>query len=329
MATSGDELAPFVLHKVDGLDEETGRGAYGVVWDVKVNNLPCIAKRLHSILVNLEVSSEERGSIQGKFRQECILLSKLRHPNIVHFVGVSYGKNPGDLTLVMEKVLTDLAKLMVGKPASSLPIKLSLLCDVSYGLLYLHTLDPPILHRDLTPKNVLVTGDLRAKLADLGGSKQLLDLNAAGTLAPGATNYMPPEALKEGGHHDARLDLFSFGHLSLFTIAQKEPHMSNDCITRGVRAHGIVEITRRQKDIGDLGRDHCLYLLIIHCLQDKPEKRPSTLEVNTILKNLCLLHPRNLEGGVKACEVSSEVIVLNGFRNVFLLVVLPTHWFML
>ncbi len=308
MSASEDELAPFVLTDVEGLDrgETAGHGAYGVVSEVKVKGIPCVAKKLHSILVGLEVLSEQRKAIQKKFRQECILLSKLRHPNIVYFIGVSYGRHPGDLTLIMERVETDLDKLLGSVPAAPLSIKLSLLCDVSYGLLYLHTSVPPILHRDLTPRNVLITKDMRAKLADLGGSKQLVNLYAAGSLAPGATNYMPPEALTYGERHNEKLDVFSFGNLTLFTVNQKEPYINNH-ISLDWHSCGSVEIAKRQKDIDTAGKDHCLYQLIIHCLQDSPEKRPSTQHVNSTLIELCLSNPRSADDLFRMCGGSSEV----------------------
>ena len=80
-------------------------------------------------------------------------------------------------------------------------MNLSILFDVSCGLLYLHTqLKEPLIHRDLNAGNVLLTTDARAKIADLGMSK-LLDYHpsseAAQTVCPGAQAYMPPEALQE------------------------------------------------------------------------------------------------------------------------------------
>ena len=103
-----DEL---IIDHVEGLeegikkDEEAGHGAYGVVYKVTVRGVPCIAIRL---LVNQMVPTREKGGIIEKFQQECILLSKLRHPNIVHFICVHYGKEQNDLTLLMECLESDL-----------------------------------------------------------------------------------------------------------------------------------------------------------------------------------------------------------------------------
>ena len=309
MAAIADELAPFVLPNVRGLasGDHKGSGAYGAVYEVTVNDVRCIAKRLHDILVNEEVSSRERASIQEKFRQECILLSRLRHPNVVHFVGVHYGQHPGDLSLVMERLHTDLGKFLDSHPAQiPLSIKLSILLDISYGLLYLHSHLPPIVHRDLSANNILLTKDLRAVIADLGVSK-LLNLQQQTkklTKAPGTLYYMPPEALKEVPVYDVSLDAFSFGHLSLYVANQEFPNVYEITMTQLVVQQQTIQISRRRRAIDELGEDHCLYPIIIRCLQDLPERRPTTAEINSTLKMLTEKHPKSQED---VNEVSRQV----------------------
>jgi len=246
------DLAPFILENVKELEsgEKKGSGAYGAVYKVTVNGVICIDKRLHDILVNPDVPRRQRESIREKFRTECIILSKLRHPHIVHFVGIRCGQNPNDLSLVMECLHTDLAKFLdehhekgVDIPLS---IKLSILLDVSYGLLYLHTLTRPIIHRDLSASNILLTADgLQAKIADLGVSK-LLDLQTqtkiAQTKVPISQNYMPPEALTEHPEYGLKLDIFSFVHLMLYTSSQEFPAVHQVPLTPAILEQGIIQI---------------------------------------------------------------------------------------
>ena len=295
-----DELAPFVLKHVHGLDEgeRKGSGAYGAVYKVTVNGIPCIAKRLHDILVNPQVPPKEKASIQQKFREECILLSKLRHPHIVHFVGVHYGVYAENLSVVMEWLHTDLASFLQDnferRVTIPLSTKLSILLDISYGLLYLHTHSPAIIHRDLTASNILVTKDARAKIADLGVSK-LLDPHTQAVKmyarVPGTHFYMPPEALKANPVYDFRLDIFSFGHLTLYTVNQEFPQVHE--ITD--YHQGIMQIWKRREAFDKMGDKHCLYPLATQCLQDKPESRLITSELNEHLKQLCAKYPRNVQ----------------------------------
>ena len=305
---ASDKLASFVLQteSVHGLDtgEKKGSGAYGAVYKVTVDGVPCIAKRLHDILVDPEVSQLERASIQQKFHDECVLLSQLRHPNVVHFVGVHYGSNQDDMSLIMECLDTDLARCLKTQPKIPLEVKLSILLDVSYGLLYLHTHSLQVIHRDLTAANILLTRDKRAKIADLGVSKLLDPRTQAAmmqTKAPGTIYYMPPEALKENPNYDEKLDIFSFGHLALYVINQVFPEVFEVSISPVALREETLQILKRRKAIDEMGRDHCLHDVVMNCLQDNPQKRPTTLNLNVMLNHLCMKHPREVEG---ATEVS-------------------------
>ena len=158
------------------------------------------------------MSAVERERITSKFRNECVILSKLRHPNIVQFIGVHYGRRgKADLTLIMECVSSDMDKFLEVNPNIPLPLKLSILLEVSYGLVYLHECNPAIVHRDLTARNILITDKCQAKIADLGMAK-IVDLQAqlaaSHTQAPGQMWYMPPEALEEKASCTPKLDIF-------------------------------------------------------------------------------------------------------------------------
>ena len=155
----------------------SGRCAYGFVFKVTVQGVERIGKKLHSFFIN-EVSNMDRQAVTSRFRSECAILSKLRHPNIVQFIGVHYGRGgKTDLTLVMECVSSDMHMFLEGHPNLPLPLKISILLDVSYGLVYLHEWDPntPIVHRDLTARNVLITDKCQAKIADLGMAKVIIN----------------------------------------------------------------------------------------------------------------------------------------------------------
>ena len=293
------QLASFALKNVLGLDtgEKKGSGAYGAVYKVTVDGVPCIAKRLHDILVDPEVPRRQRASIQQKFHGECTLLSQLRHPNVVHFVGVHYGRSQDDMSLIMECLDTDLAKCLESQPNIPIEVKLLILLDVSYGLLYLHTHSPKIIHRDLTAANVLLTRDKRAKIADLGVSKLLDPRTRAATMqtkAPGTHFYMPPEALKVNPNYDETLDIFSFGHLALYVVNQVFPEVFEVTITPVVLREETLQIAKRQPAIDEMGRHHCLHDVVTKCLQDNPKKRPVTLKLNEMLNHLCMKHPRGV-----------------------------------
>ena len=278
-----------------------GSGCYGTVYKVTVNGIPRIAKRLLDILQTPDVRPSERQGIKDRFHYECLLLSKLNHPNVVQFVGVQLDPEP---LLIMESLHMDLDKFLNIEREIPLSIKLSILLDISSGLLHLHTLEEQIIHRDLTPSNVLLTTDLRAKIADLGVSKLLYNYpqrEMVHTKCPGAMAYMPPEALGENPMCDSTLDIFSFGQLTLYAANQQFPEVFTVPVNDDTRdtlqlalQNGELELLKRKRWINMLEENHCLLDVIQQCLQDEPKKRPSAKYVNSAMKTLCVIHPKSL-----------------------------------
>ena len=151
-------------------------------------------------------------------------MSDLRHPNITLFLGVCFLPDCQLPILVMERLDSSLDDLVETIPNIPLVLKRSVLEDVARGLTYLHNHRPQIIHRDLTAKNVLLSTSLVAKVTDFGNSRivNLQPGQLARTLSrvPGTLLYMPPEALEASCHYGPSLDVFSFGHLALFTCLQ-------------------------------------------------------------------------------------------------------------
>ncbi len=178
-----DRLQPFLLPNARPTGRTIGRGSYGTVEELDVDGLLCAGKKLHGVLV-------ERGSygtpniILRKFVEECSLLSDLRHPHIVQFLGICFLDGSALPVLVMEYLPYCLDSLLDPDPKEGaervdipLPTKCSILCDTAQGLNHLHTRRPPVIHRDVTAKNVLLTAAMRGKVADLGVAR-ILNLQA-------------------------------------------------------------------------------------------------------------------------------------------------------
>ena len=175
------EIVVKGLEKVGPQAETLGTGSFGAVYEVEAHGLPCIAKCIHPVLIRYEQQiqgaradvTQQKNTIRRRFYGECLLLSNLRHPNIVQFLGVARVPSTGEMALIMESLFSDLGNLVEKHKELSDPIKVSLVLDVANGLLYLHSQNPPIVHRDLSAANVLVSIELRAKIADLGVAKLL------------------------------------------------------------------------------------------------------------------------------------------------------------
>ena len=182
----------------------------------------CAGKRIHESLI--EQGNFGAENIVSKYVEECQLMSDLRHPHLVQFLGVSFLPNSTLPVLVMERLLTSLDDLLEHNPDIPLSLKRSILANVARGLVYLHSRSPPVIHRDLSAKNVLLNSAMVAKITDLGNARivSFQPGQLARTLSriPGTTVYMPPEAFEASSKYGPSLDSFSFGHFSLFTVTQ-------------------------------------------------------------------------------------------------------------
>ena len=308
---------------VEGLGDrkERGRGCFGTVYEVRVNGVPCIAKRLHDILVGRggqePVGAEQRGGVIDKFRRECELHCGLRHPNIVQFMGVHYGRDEADISLIMEYMHMDLDHCMQTYPDIPLPYKTSILRDVAYGLAYLHSI--PIIHRDLNVGNVLLTKSLRAKIADLGVAK-LFDKQAAlvrtRTVCPGAQDFMPPEALSQTPRYSDKLDVFSFGHLAIYLINQEAPYVQDSTVTKEDFNKKEMQVGKRRTSLNQMGGiRHPLFSIIVQCLHDIPDQRPSSRELVKRTEEQCKQQPpphiNTLETLAELKQQNAELETLN------------------
>ena len=292
-----------IIAEVEGLSkgEERGQGSFGVVYEVQVNGVPCIAKRLHDILVGRRgqehVRQEERKAVIKRFQDECNLLSRLHHPNVVQFMGVHCGCDEADISLIMEYMHMDLDHCMKTYPDIPLPYKTRILRDVAYGLAYLHSMIPdPIIHCDLNTGNVLLTESLRAKIADLGVAK-LFDREVAmkrtKTACPGAPDFMSPESCGESPKYDDKLDVFSFGHLAIYLVNQKAPYVLDDLVTEGDVKNKQMQVGKRRRSLDQMQDDsrRALYTTVVQCLSDTPDQRPTSRDLVRRMEQTCQQYP--------------------------------------
>ena len=235
-----------------------------------------------------------------KFFAELHILCSIHHPNIVQYHCVCYLPNSKSPALVMEQLQTNLHDYLLNPSYANLPLnaKFSILRDIARGLAYLHNHKPAVIHRDLTARNVLLNSDRVAKISDFGNSR-IIDIDPecssefkSTTGIPGTNIYMPPEASAHHAKFNEKLDIFSFGHLALFTATQVFPCdllPATFCDDDG-KLCARTEVERRQTYINQLeqqlDRDHDLMKLIKQCLHNSPEMRPTADNVVCNLEKL-------------------------------------------
>ena len=250
-----------------------------------MDGLVCAGKKIYDALIDPDNLGAQR--MVERYYSECSLLSELRHPHIVQFLGICFLPDSQLPVLVMERLQGSLDELLETTPDIPLHTKLSILQDVARGLVFLHNRSQAVIHRDLTARNILLNAAMTAKIADLGNSRiatirpgQLAQTMTQGI--PGTLVYMPPEALGSTQRYGPPLDMFSFGHLTLFAAIQVFPGdlrtpTYHDPQTHEVKAR--TELQRREEYITTLdkklGKDHSLVVFIKECLAYEPVKRPT------------------------------------------------------
>ena len=191
-------------------------------------------------------------------------------------IGIHYPSKSNLPVIVMEKLQFSLRKFVESRSIIHWDKKLSILNDVCCGLYYLHTRNPPIVHRDLTPNNILLCSHHRAKITDLGVARPLQKANTKLTKVPGTAVFMPPECIADNPVYGLPLDMFSFGGIILYVCVQQWPsltsYMQFDC---DGNKRILTELERRQKHLDEMiGANQDLKPLAISCLDDNPNDRP-------------------------------------------------------
>ena len=275
---------PYKLTGVRVTDRELGHGSYATVLELEYMGLKCAGKKIHEVLLR---QGDDTYTVR-RFEEECRLLSQIRHPNIVQFLGVHFQQRTAHVPiLVMEFLPTNLTSCIEHYGILSKEISYSILHDVALGLYYLHSQTPAIIHRDLSSNNVLLTPNMTAKIADLGVAR-ILNLTplqvSQMTTMPGTPTFMPPEVMVANPKYNTSIDEFSYGIMMIHMFSGKLPEPQVGQIrTEHGRMIPVSEAERREVFLRAIENDHPLMDLILNCINNDPQLRPP---LNKIVKRL-------------------------------------------
>ena len=203
--TVGDGLpgwAHIDFEKEIEMGERIGGGGVGVIFKGTFKNEPVALKTLFDARIGEDLKKE--------YMDELLVMSKVRHSNIVTFLGACMV--PPNLCFVMEMAEASLFNLLhEDRLKFTIHETMQMAVDVGSAMEYLHSLKPAIIHRDLKSHNILRTMDGKLKVCDFG----LVNVKNA---QAGTPAYMAPELL-ENKHFNKSVDVYAFGVLlnELFT----------------------------------------------------------------------------------------------------------------
>ena len=219
----------------------------------------------------------------SNFEAECLTWAKLRHPGVVQFLGVYFERSSRLPVLIMEKMDTSLRTYLEDHSKEEFPLNLKafVLRQVTQALAYLHSQNPPLVHHDLSPNNVLLNVvSFVTKVSDFGMSRAInpsalsRKSSVKGTLA-----FMAPEALHEPPQYNEKLDVFSFGNIILSTLTHEWPNSGPPNHFQGDQLVASNELQRRDHYIAMFTvQEKQLFLPTANqCLENRPDKRPSSV----------------------------------------------------
>lgn len=222
------------------LGAEIGGGSFGKVCKAEWNGKPVAVKTLHQYLFDRH---DRRGHVDN-FERECKILQGLEHRNVVRLLEfvISHSSPP---MLITELLVCDIVHYIGQHHPDKIPLTetVSIALDVAEGLIYLHhECNPPIVHRDLTTKNVLLTKEKQAKIADLGLAKCFpRNQSMHASPVPGTPAYAAPETYSDKPgtpqvEYSAKIDIFYFGVMLMEMINGSRPKMEPECpFEKGLR----------------------------------------------------------------------------------------------
>ena len=250
-----------ILHEVD-------RGAWAVVARGQCRGHVVAVKWPHDQLLR------NYRDIVPRLEREISIMSQLRHPNLVHFVGAVVDDEArrlqGPPLLLTELLDTNLRREYMRCKTENISfgkhLLQSIFLDVAYGLCCLHTHSERIIHRDISAPNVLLkrlpNGAWQAKISDFGSANLV---RCAQSLGEGSILYTAPEMFPHANqpNQTTKIDIFSYGILLCEAIAAELPIAERYLLMLQTVA----------------GRWSVMYGLIERCTQHDPEARPTAAEI--------------------------------------------------
>ncbi|KAL3346114.1 hypothetical protein AABB24_024854 [Solanum stoloniferum] len=253
-------------------------GPYSVVYEGLYKSMPVAIK-----IIQPDMSANVSPERKVKFQREVTLLSKVKHENIVKFIGAS-----------MEPTLMLVTELMRGgtlqkflwstRPqCPDLKLSLSFALEISRAMEYLHAIG--IIHRDLKPSNLLLTEDKTIiKLADFGLARE--DAEAEMTTEAGTYRWMAPEMFSMDPirigvkkYYNHKVDVYSFSMILWELLTNSTPFKGRSNIMVA-----YATATKMRPSMDNIPSE--IEPLLSSCWAEDPAERPEFEQISDFLANI-------------------------------------------
>ncbi|KAF9670058.1 hypothetical protein SADUNF_Sadunf13G0029000 [Salix dunnii] len=254
------------------IGERIGLGSYGEVYHADWNGTEVAVKKF--------LDQDFSGAALDEFRREVRIMRRLRHPNVVLFMGAV--TRPPNLSIITECIPRGSLYRILHRPQCQIDEKrrIRMALDVARGMNCLHSSMPTIVHRDLKSPNLLVDKNWTVKVCDFGLSRLKHNTFLSSKSTAGTPEWMAPEVLRNEPSNE-KCDVYSFGVI-LWELATIRLPWSG---LNPMQVVGAVGFQNRRLEIPK-EVDPLVATIIWECWQTDPNLRPSFAKLTADLKPL-------------------------------------------
>ncbi|MEM1349294.1 MAG: serine/threonine-protein kinase, partial [Myxococcota bacterium] len=280
------------------LIEKIGAGGMAEIYLARSLGAEGLEKRVVIKRVQPELAGNPR--FVEMFIAEARIAMGLNHPNIVQIY--DFGKVDDDFYLAMEYVEGwDLGRVLSAQRRGAKPLSMGdalfVAQEVAKGLHYAHRRNDEfgrplgLVHRDISPQNVLISRDGTVKIVDFGIAKATIMADESPRMVKGKFSYMSPEQAS-GLEVDSRSDLFSLGVVLFEMICGRElfKQNTNEQTLSLVKSAVVPDLASLNPDIPPK-LEHLLYKLLAREPEDRQQTaRELQLELGKLLLETGEMH---------------------------------------
>ncbi|KAG8921485.1 hypothetical protein FRC01_000228 [Tulasnella sp. 417] len=292
-----DELAHFLINPSRlTITKGIGSGGYGEVSLATLDGSTEVAvKELRIIGAQ---AAETRARVALRLARELKVWAKAKHPNVLELLGYYLSPNYGRAQFISPFMPNGNIIDYIKRTQAGADVRLGFVRDITSGMAYLHSCDPPICHGDLKPANVLINDEPGAVLCDFGLATFIEASGASSGLTTsrstkGSTRYMSPELFQANdAKHTLESDVWAWACTVFEIINDKTPYSNAEgdasvilALTQGTPPASMESLNSLALNAGPPLRSAIatLQLLIPECWSTGPDKRP---KLSDILKRL-------------------------------------------
>ncbi|XVF46275.1 hypothetical protein PTKIN_Ptkin03bG0014800 [Pterospermum kingtungense] len=252
-----------------------GNGRSGSVYKARLPSGQVLAVKK----LNFAESSDIQETNRRSFVNEIHMLTEIRHRNIIKLHG--YCSRGGGIYLVYEFVERgSLASALYGSLSQrgaelGWATRVKIVQELAHAIAYLHhDCSPPIIHRDITLKNILLEDEYEPKLSDFGTARLLNPNSSNRTTVAGSYGYMAPE-LALTMWITAKCDVYSFGVVALEIMTGKHPGELLNSLSSELLVKDLID-QRLPSPTAQIAKKVLSVLKLgLACTQSVPESRPT------------------------------------------------------